>query len=112
MLTSSALSWGTNGNKQSQGPLGSRAWRREQRANPQYPVPRLQRAVCPGGGLAEPGAIGPLCSGQLRPSPRRAAEQASEKSCSLGLSWALCGWVKMTLGRAWTKASRALGDRR
>ena len=26
MLTSSALSWGTNGNKQSQGPSGSRAW--------------------------------------------------------------------------------------
>lgn len=42
----------------------------------------------PGGSLAESGAIHPLHSGQLRPGPRRATEQASEQSRSLGLSWA------------------------
>ena len=41
--------------------------------------------------------------GKLRPGPRRATEQASGQSRSLGLSRAPCGWGKMTLGRAWTR---------
>lgn len=44
--------------------------------------------------------------------PQEGTEQASEKSRSLGLSWAPCGWGNMTLGCAWTKAPRALGDGR
>lgn len=103
------------GNKRKQtepGTLGVVGVETEQHANPQHPVPCLQRAVFLGGGLAEPGAIHPLCSGELRPGPRRATEQASEKSRSLGLSWAPCGWGNMTLGHTWTEAPRALEDGR